>query len=524
MTINRREALKLGGAAAALALSPGLLAAGAKIKPGGTFSGAFDEGPGGQPELFNPLTATAGATSLQLLYSPLLNYAMTFQKQVGDLATSWTVSSDGTQYTFKLRPGVTWHDGQPFTSQDVKFTLQLATNPASASTVGTNLPPIASISTPSDTEITVTFSTPNVTVLNTLTTIPMLPQHALSKYSPSDLVKSQYWSTNPIGTGPFQWDKYVPGQYTQYKGFAKYWKGKPKLGTLINSYFSDAASSVVALEKESIQFDYLALADAQNLKGNKKFKVLTGSSMVVNYLGWNFKDSRFKDLRVRQAFMHAIDRKTIVQRLYDGGAKVVNGPFDNPKYQSKAATTYDYNPKKAKQLLKAANWDKIKGDPIEILTYYTDQTTLSVLTAFQQQLAAVGIKVTLRQVDTPTYAALSQAEKITMIFGGRANGPDPDATRTAFISTATPPSGANYLGINIPKVDQLYAQGLQEVNTQKRAEIYQNIYKVFSEQLPIGPMWVAKRYGGLATSVVNFKWSPNSVGFYDADWQNWGRS
>ncbi|MBO0743626.1 MAG: ABC transporter substrate-binding protein [Candidatus Dormibacteraeota bacterium] len=533
MTINRRQAMKLGGTAAALALAPGLVAtrasaagmtgAGRRVKAGGTFSGAFDEGPGGQPELFNPLTATAGATSLQLLYSPLVNYTMNFQKQVGDLATSWTLSPDATKYTFKLRPGITWHDGQPFTSQDVKFTLQLAQNPASASTVGANLPPISSIDTPSDTEVRVTFATPNVTVLNSLASLPMLPQHLLSKYSPSDLVKSQYWSGNPVGTGPFQWGKYVQGQYTQLKAFPKYWRGKPKLDTLINTYFSDPAASVIALQKQSIQFDYLALADAQNLKGSKNIKVISGSSMVVNYLGWNFKDLRFKDLRVRQAFMHAIDRKTIIARLYQGGATLVNGPFDNPKYQSPSATKYDYNPKKAKQLLKAANWDAIKGSPIEIVTYYTDQTTQSVLTAFQQQLGAVGIQVTLRQVDSVTFGGISKAGKFTMIFAGRANGPDPDATRTAFISTATPPAGANYLGINISQLDQLYAQGLQEVNATKRAGIYQDIYKTFSEQLPIGPMWVAKRYGGVARSIANFKWSPNSVGFYDAEWQSWGR-
>ena len=530
--LSRRDVLRMGAAAGSLALAGPLLAAcgtssqptggGGATKKGGTMTGAFDEGPGGQPEIFNPLTVTAGATWLQTYYTPLLRYDIKFQKQVPALAQSWSVSSDARQYTFKLRKGVLWHDGQPFTSADAKFTLELAVNPASASVIGKNLPPISSIESPDDATLVVKLDTPDVTVLNTLTTLVMLPKHALSQFSASDLVKSDWWRTKPVGTGPFQWSSYTPGQFTELAAFDKYMDGRPKLDKLINRYFTEPGSAVIALRKGDIQYDYLSLDDAQAIMNDSKFRVITASSMVVNYLGFNLHQARFQNLKVRQAFLHAIDRKTIIQRLYKGGATLVNGPYDNPKYQDKNAESYDYDVSKAKQLLKDASWDSIKGAPIEILSYYTDQLSTSVLTTFQQLLGKAGISVTIRQVDSPTFQSITNSGKFDMFFGGRTNGPDPDSIRTAFISTATPPSGQNYIGLNIPALDQLLTKGRQEVDATERASTYQQVYKLFSEQLPIAPMWVAKRYGGVSANVKNFVWAPVSNDFYQANWQDWG--
>jgi peptide/nickel transport system substrate-binding protein len=530
--LRRRDILKLGAAAGSLALAGPLLAAcgnaaapaptGGATKKGGTMTGAFDQGPGGQPEVFNPLTVTAGATWLQTYYSPLLRYDLQFRKLVPALAQSWRVSSDATQYTFKLRKDVRWHDGQPFTSADVRFTLELATDPASASTIGKNLPPIASIDAPDEQTVTMKLAAADVTVLNTLTTLVMVPKHALFSFTPSELVKSDWWRTKPIGTGPFQWSSYTPGQFTELTAFDKYMDGRPRLNKLINRYFAEPGSAVIALRKGDVQYDYLSLADAQAIKDDGKFRVISASSMVVNYLGFNLKQERFKDLKVRQAFLHAIDRKTIVQRLYKGGATLVDGAYDNPRYRSQDATSYGYDVGKAKQLLEDAKWDSIKGGPIEILSYYTDQLSTSVLTTFQQLLSKIGVQVTIRQVDAPTFGDLTRVGKFDVFFGGRTNGPDPDAIRTAFLSTATPPSGQNYIGLNLPKLDQLFSTGRQEVDAGKRAAIYQQLDKLFSEQLPVAPMWVATRYGGVASSVRNFVWAPVSNNFYAAAWQDWG--
>ncbi|MFZ0216750.1 MAG: ABC transporter substrate-binding protein [Candidatus Dormiibacterota bacterium] len=526
--LTRRDLLRMGGAAGALVLVPPILAACGSTSPssaqsssggktGGTFTGAFDEGPGGLPEMFNPLTATAGATFFQMHYSPLLSYTPNLRAMQGDLAESWTVSANADQYTFKLRKGVTWHDGKPFTSADVKFTLQLAIDPDSAATAGSYLPPIAAIDTPDDFTVVIHLAGPNVTLLSTMTLLPMLPKHALAQYSAAELVKSRWWYTSPIGTGPFKWDSYTSGQFSQLAAFDGYWRGKPKIAKIVNTYFSDPASSVIALRKKTVEFDYLTLDDLSTFQGDSGFQTIKGSSQVTNYLSWNFKDPRFANLAVRQAFMYAIDRKTIISQLYKGGATLVNGPFDNPKYQATSGQTYPYNPTKAKQLLQSANWGSIKGAPIEVVTYYADQLTQNVLTAFQQMLGKVGITITIRQLDTASFAALEHGRQLTMMFAGLTNGPDPDVTRQMYLSTGT----NNYMAINVPQLDQLYNQGRVVPDPQQRTAVYQNISKVVSEQLPVAPMWVAKRYGGITSNVKNFVWTPVSNAFYNAAWQDW---
>ncbi|HEX4216447.1 MAG TPA: ABC transporter substrate-binding protein [Candidatus Dormibacteraeota bacterium] len=523
--LTRRDLLRWGGGAGAVALAAPLLAARGSIvadaatrggKSGGTFTGAFDEGPGGLPEMFNVLTATAGATFTQMHYSPLISYSPDFRKMEGDLARSWSVAGGGAEYTFSLRKGVTWHDGKPFTSADVKFTLELAINPDSAATAGSYLPPISSIDTPDDHTAVVHLQAPNVTFLATLTLLPMLPEHALSQYSATELVKSEWWYKSPIGTGPFRFTSYTPGQFSELAAFNRYWRGKPKIAKIVNSYFSDPASSVIALRKKTVEYDYLSLDDLSTFQGQSSFKILEGSSQVTNFLSWNFKDPRFTHLAVRQAFMYAIDRKTIIKELYKGGATLVNGPFDNPEYRSSGEDAYAYNPKKARQLLQSANWDSIKGAPIQIVTYYTDQLSASVLTAIQQMLAKVGITTTIRELDSASFASEEQAHKLTMMFAGLTNGPDPDVTRQAYISSGTD----NYMAITVPELDRLYTKGRSVAGTQ-RAAVYQEISKVVSEQLPVAPMWVAKRYGGITSNVRNFVWSPVSNAFYNAGWQNW---
>lgn len=516
--LTRRDALRLGGTAGALMLSaPALMAfGGSAAANGGTFTGAFDQGPGGQPETFNPLTASAGVTFYQMHYSTLLQYTPTFSALKGDLATSWSVNSSADQYTFKLRHGVKWHDGKPFTSADVKFTLELAANPDSASINGSNLPPISSIETPDDYTAVVHLGSPNVTMLATMTLIPMLPQHVLSQYSPASLVKHAYWYTNPIGTGPFKWGSYTPGQFSELTAFDGYWRGKPKIAKIVNAYYTNPASAVIALQKKTVEYDYLSLADVPTFQSGG-FKVIKGSSQVTNNIWWNFKDPRFQKLQVRQAFMYAINRKEIISQLYQGGATLVNGPFDNPKYVSKSEQTYPYNPTKAKQLLNAANWDSIKGEPIQCVTYYNDQLSGNVLTAIQQMLSKVGISITIRQLDTPTFSALEHAKQLTMFFGGLTNGPDPDVTRFAYITNGTD----NFMNVSVPELDTLYEKGRTTVGTDARNAVYQNISKVFSEQLPVAPMWVAKRYGGITSNIKNFTWAPVSNAYYDAGWQKW---
>jgi peptide/nickel transport system substrate-binding protein len=482
-----------------------------------TLVGGFDVGPGGAPGLFNTLTGTAGFTWLNKIYSSLVLYDVDFKRIEGDLAQFWRVTPDGLKYTFRLRPNITWHDGKPFTAEDVKFTLDLARNPEVGSIYQPRLEAIKSIDTPDTTTVVLNLSRPNAALLDALTQFMILPKHALGSVAPKDIRTSTWFSTSPVGTGPFKWSKYVPDQYNELVAFDKYWRGRPKLDKLVNRYFKEAGSAVIALRKGDIQFTYLSGDEVRGLRGDASLKIIAGPSQVLNYVGFNNSEPRFKDIRVRQAFMYAIDRKTIAEQLYNGGAEVQDCLYFLPKFQASGIEAYGYNPDKAKQLLAAAGWDRIKGAPIEFLTYYGDQLSSDVQVAIQQMLAKVGIEVRPRRVDVPTYNQITNGSDFALVFAGLGVGPDPDSAVVALDSGNIPPRGSNRMKVINTNLDKLFAQGQSETNTTKRNAVYQNVCKEFNATLPWAPMWVAQRFGGVTKNVSNFVWTPAPGGgrYYD---------
>ena len=384
---------------------------------GGTLIGAFDAGPGGCPECFNPLQATAGFTWLEKYYSKLVLYDVDFSAVQGELAESWEIAPDGLTYTFHLRHGVTWHDGEPFTSADVKFTIELAKDPASASYIGAKFASITTIDTPDDRTAVLTLSKPNAALLDAMTFVFMLPKHALGSIAPADLVEYDWWRTSPIGTGPFKWSKYVPGQYVELVANEGYWRGRPKLDKMINRYFTEAGSALIALRSGEIQFIYVTADEAgSSSRTTPHLTILSGPSQVVNYLEFNLKDPRFADVSVRQAFMYAIDRDSIIEQLFSGTATEVPCVFHNPRFLPAGSNDYAAIAIRRGRSCEEAGWSK--SEPIEVLTYYTDQLSNDVLVTMQQQLGEVGITIKIRAVDVPTFNQVMGTTDWQVIYAG----------------------------------------------------------------------------------------------------------
>jgi peptide/nickel transport system substrate-binding protein len=483
---------------------------------GGVLVGAFDVGPGGCPECPNPLQAGAGFTWYEKYFSKLMLYTPDFSSIEGELAESWEINEDATQYTIHLRDGVTWHDGEPFTSADVKFTIETAANPDSASYIGAKFAGVTSIETPDDLTVVLNLETGNSTLLDAFTFLVMLPEHALKDITPADLTTSTWWLENPIGTGPFKWKAYEPGQYIELEAFDDYWRGRPKLDGIINRFFPEAGSSVIALRSGDIAFTYMTLDEALGLEGEEGFTVLSGPSQVLNYLGFDLTDPRFADQRVRQAFMYAIDRPTIVEQLYGAQATLANCAYILPQFVPEGLNDYAQNVETATQLLTDAGFDT--SQPVEILTYYADQLSTDVLVTIQQFMADAGVTVEIRAVDVPTYNQVSpDPEQWDITFAGAANGPDPDVLSTHWESIEANPSNLNRSGIKDAELDALFAEGRSTVDPEARAAVYQQICQIMNEQVYWAPLWVPTRFGGVSTGVENFVWVPAPGGgrYYD---------
>ncbi len=510
---------------AAGAAVTGTSAAGATTAPaatgasGGTMTGGFDVGPGGAPQLFNPLTAGAGFTWYEKYFSHLMIYDVNFTKLSGDLAESFDASADAKMYTFHLRKGVTWHDGQPFTSDDVKFSIELYKNPDSAAIQAARLANVMSVTTPDPQTAVFTLGASDVTILDTLALVIMLPKHSLASYAPKDLVKNEWWQTNPIGTGPFKWSKYVPDQYTELVAFDGYWRGRPKLDKLINRFFKESGSALIALQKGEIQFTYLTLDEADAAKKNASVTVIPGPR---KWRTTSSSTSATHGFRTCACGRRSSTRSTGSRSWISctrGMRTLTPCIFDNPKYINKDANPYKRDVNKAKQLLKDANWNPNMGQPLEIVTYYNDQQSMDVLVALQQQLADAGITVKVRAVDVPTFNAIFSKDTpdFTLAYAGLGNGPDPDSTSVGYLTTSFAPKGSNRSFYSNPDLDKLYLAGRSELDPAKRAEIYQNACKIENEQLPDGWLWVAQRFGAATKNVQNFVYTPAPGGgrYYD---------
>ncbi|AKR54662.1 peptide ABC transporter substrate-bindingprotein [Devosia sp. H5989] len=488
-----------------------------------TITGGFDIGPGGFPKNFNPLAATGGFTWLKTYFEPLVIYNADLSALEGDLATEYTVSDDQLTYTFKLAEE-TWHDGQPFTSKDVKFTIELASNPASGSVFAGRLKAISSVEAPDDRTVVLKLSKADGGLLSILAQLMILPEHALGSMAPESLATSTWWSTTPIGTGPFKFTKYVTDQYVELAADDDYRLGRPKVDHLINRYFENAAAAVAALRAGEIQFTYVEPDDAKTFDGNADFRVIEGDSFVVNYIGFNQKVDLWKDERVRQAVMYAIDRNAIIESLYGGAAKAAQCGYVAPHLVPQGLNDYAYDPEKAKALLAEAGWDKINGDkPITWLTYYGTPLAANVMAAIQAMLAQVGINVVPRVVDVPTYNGIVYQDtnpdwnEFPLIYAGLQNGPNPAGINAGLNKSQLPPNGANIMRIEFDDLSAAFDAALGETDATQVDAKWQDVCRVMNKDLPWATMWVANRYGVASNNLVDFVWTPAPAGGPYAD-------
>ncbi|MDF2810535.1 MAG: peptide transporter substrate-binding protein [Microvirga sp.] len=492
-----------------------------------TITGGFDVGPGGFQGNFNPLAATGGFTWLNVYFEPLVNYNAGLTAIEGALATEYAISTEQTEYTFKLAEE-TWHDGKPFTAKDVKFTINLAKNGETGTVFAARLNAISTAETPDDRTVVIKLSRPDAGLLATLTKLMILPEHALSGFTPKELATSTWWASTPVGTGPFKFKQYVADQYVELTADDDYRLGRPKVDRVINRYFKNTAASVAALRAGEIQFTYVESDDVSTFKGNNAVRVIEGQSFVANYMGFNQQVPLWKDVRIRQAIMYAIDRQSIIDSLYNGAATVANCGYVAKHLVPEGLNPYKYDPAKAKALLAEAGWDKINGaKPITWLTYYNTPQAANVMAAVQAMLAQVGINVVPRVVDTPTYNGIIYAAnpdfgQFPLVYAGLQNGPDPSGLNIGLNAAQKPPAGANFLRVDMPVLTKAFDAALGETDPQKLSARYQDVCKAMNAELPWATMWVANRYGVASTKLKDFVWVPAPAGGpYNAHPEKW---
>lgn len=526
---NRRSLIKGAAAAGIAAAGMGSLRfqAGAQGTPEAS---AIAGTPGGILKLvlpdatqvdLNPIgIRTLGAFYLQsCMYDGLIRSSASWDEVEPALAESWDVSDDGLTYTFNLRQGVNWHDGQPFTSADVLYTYGLILNKDIGSYMASDLTiiegaqayldgtadTISGLTAPDDNTVVFKLTeTSGPFAFSILTQHSMLPEHVWKDVSAEEMVKPGTWEKGQVGTGPFQFTEYVPDQYLQLDRHDDGWHGAPLLDQVLFVHVGSTPEAWgAALESGDLDYTQFASTDFDRMSGIESLNV--GSKPVYNtrHLYVNLQQPFLQDEKVRQAIAHAIDRPSICDQVLTHMATPLDGIAPLGFWVNPDVPAYPYDTQKAKDLLAEAGWDP--NQELQMSYYYADQAHADAFSVIQQQLIDAGIKATVFQVDPATIPDFYYADGAPyhIMLGGLGMAPDMDEFSSLFTSTATWPNGQNATHYNNPEVDQLFVDGRRETDRDKRKAIYDQLQVITSTELPAIPFYNLNLVAGFNNRVQN---------------------
>lgn len=459
---------------------------------------------GGDPGALNPAVTTSGNTHpvTDQIFNGLVGLDPTLNP-VPELAERWAIEDEGRTYRFFLRRGVTWHDGTPFTSADVKFTFEEALLEYHSRTRAALEGLLDAVETPDPLTVVFRLRRPYSPLLQRLDVVEasIIPKH---QYAGQDLLAGEP-TRRPVGTGPFRFVSYAPGSHLVLERNPAYFReGLPSIDRLVFRIFPNAAMSVAALERGEV--DYVGGvpgADADRLRTTPGIAVVSaqggsGGSLCQDVLIPNLTRKPFSDLRVRRAFAHAIDRRFIVDRVYFGQGRPATGPISHLLAWAYAPDTrqYPHDPAEARRLLDDAGWRPHTSGERFAITFTHAANHLRLAQALRQQLKDVGITLNLQTLDFN--AAVDQVfVKKTFDLGlaSYCNGADPDVgVRRVYVSSNIGPLPfSNGAGYRNPRVDELFDQASTAVDRGQRRRHYVEIQQILAEDVPY--FWIIDSEG-----------------------------
>lgn len=452
------------------------------------------------------------------IFNQLLDLDVDGETLHPDLATSWEISDDGLVYTLKLREGVVFHDGEPFTAEDVKYTLEMFYHPDTGasharlfgmdSIVGAadfetgEADEISGIVAVDDYTIEITLNEPRSNFLDGLRGFNIWPKHALEGIPFIELRDSQYAVTNPIGTGPFKMDELQPDQFLSLVAFEDYYAGRPYLDKIIFRIGLTGASVMAALEAGEIHVGGLALGpDYDRLVQNPDIALVGGAVAGGLNVHANRHRERWQDVRVLKALMYALDREAISEAYYGDLAQVMHINMTNEEFVSPNLVRYEYNPDLARQLLEEAGWDS--SQPVDFVTYYTSDLDKRIHAAMQQQWQEVGVNVELIYLDSPAWIErVFEQDDFDLAYG--CCGWNDPAYLTAHGCDQSWPSGRNTGHYCNEEFDSIVAQAIVEPDANVRLGLWHRATEIYADELGSLPMFQPIRYQAIRSNVCNY--------------------
>lgn len=498
MSTTLRNILPAVTAAAMLAVAP-LQAA--EPKRGGTLTFSYQP----EPSALSTISTTAVPTALvsTKIFESLLEYKGGELTPIPGLAESWSMSPDGRTHTFKLRGDVKWHDGKPFTSADVKFSVEKLVSPYH-SRGKVYWGELEAIDTPDARTVVFKLKKPVPYFLKAFqpSETPILPRHLLESLDFSDAknVRQADFMQKPVGTGPFMFKEWKKGNHIILERNPNYWKkGKPYLEQVIFRVIPDGAARAIALETGELDLapmNAVPQADIARLGKLKNIQLSNDGAEGLGPLLWlevNLREKPLSDVRVRKAISMAIDRKKVVDIIWYGQGKPATGPLvsGNPWYDKKLKP-FEYNLKKANELLDQAGYPRgAGGTRFKMTQHFTPygESFVRLAEYTKNELGKLGIVVETQSADMGGWLKAVYTDwSYDMTNNFTHNYSDPAiGTQRAFVSSniRKGASFTNSMGYKNDKVDELFAKAAIEIDNKQRAAQLAEVQQILADELPV---------------------------------------
>ncbi len=448
---------------------------------------------------------------------------------VPDLAESWEISEDGLEIVFRLRKDVYWHDGEPFTADDVKFTYDLILDPVTACPYVSSYSQIKTVEVVDQSTVRFVYSEPYAPAILKLG-MGIVPKHLFRDVE--DLRRSVY-ARKPVGTGPYKFVEWKTGEYMVLEANEDYFLHTPRIKRYVYRIIPDQSVQFLELVTGGIDsmelnpYQFLYRSETPEFRERvKKYRYLSRS---YTFVGYNLNDPILGDKRVRQALSYAINEKDLIDSVMLGQAEPISGPFiKGSAYYNPLARAYDHDILKAAMLLREAGWADVDGSgvlskdgrPLHIViaTNQGSQVREDVATVIQSHWAKLGVSSEIQVIAWSAFLnQFIDKRNFQAVILGWTIPTDPDIFAVWHSSSAVT-GGLNFVSFSNEEVDALIERGRREFCPEERKEIYQKAHALIAEEAPYTFLFSPYSLPAVSRRVKGIVPAPAGIGYNLIEW------